>query len=57
MRYLAYLDPLTYGVDGTRAALTGAGELSLWLDFCLLIVLSLAFTTVSVVVFRRTTID
>ena len=57
MRYLAYVDPLTYGVDGCRAALIGMGELGLWTDLALLAVLSVAFTAVSIAVFRRTTID
>ncbi len=57
MRYLAYVDPLTYGVDGCRAALIGMGELGLWTDLALLAVLSIAFTAVSIAVFGRTTID
>ena len=32
LRYVAYINPLTYGIDGLRAAVTGVATLNLWLD-------------------------
>jgi len=36
IKILAYLNPLTYGVDGLRYSLIGAGTFSLPLDFVVL---------------------
>lgn len=36
-QYIAYADPLTYGVDGMRAALIGVSFLPIWIDFLVLL--------------------
>ncbi|MEM2889982.1 MAG: ABC transporter permease [Candidatus Hadarchaeum sp.] len=54
MKAIAYVNPLRYGVDGLRGAIIGISDLSLWLDFGVL----LAFSTVMVLLggylFRKT---
>jgi ABC-2 type transport system permease protein len=45
LRYISYLNPLTYGVEGLRRALVGFSFLPFWLDFLVLCVFSL-FTTI-----------
>ena len=40
VRYIAYADPLTYGVDGMRAALIGVSLLPVAIDFVVLLGLS-----------------
>jgi ABC-2 type transport system permease protein len=37
LRYVSYLDPLTYGVEGLRRALVGFSFLPFWLDFLVLV--------------------
>ena len=44
LRYVSYLDPLTFGVEGLRRALAGFSYLSFWVDFPVLILFS-TFTT------------
>ena len=39
-QYISYADPLTYGVDGMRAALIGASFLPIWTDFLVLLAFS-----------------
>jgi len=41
LRYISYLNPLTYGVEGLRRALVGFSFLPFWLDFLVLCVFSL----------------
>ncbi len=57
MRAIAMANPLTYGVDGARIALTGVGMNALWFDIAMLIVTSAIFVSISAWVFRRTTIE
>ncbi len=57
MRAIAMMNPLTYGVDGARIALTGTGTNSLWIDLIMLSLTSLVFISVSAWVFRKTTIE
>ena len=37
LEMLAYVDPLTYGVDGLRGCLVGYSHFSLWFDFLVLV--------------------
>jgi ABC-2 type transport system permease protein len=39
---ISYADPLTYGVDGMRAALIGVSFLPIWVDFLVLLAASAA---------------
>jgi ABC-2 type transport system permease protein len=41
LRYISYLNPLTYGVEGLRRALVGFSFLPFWLDLLVLCVFSL----------------
>ncbi len=47
------LDPLSYGVDGMRALLTGTSHFSLMLDFAVLAVTTLVLLLLGSVFFRR----
>jgi len=57
MRAIAMINPLTYGVDAARIALTGTGVNSLMVDMIMLLVTSVIFISISAWVFRRTTIE
>lgn len=41
IRYVSYIDPLTYGVDGLRSALIGVSSLPIVLNFIILVGISL----------------
>jgi ABC-2 type transport system permease protein len=41
LRYISYLDPLTYGVEGLRKTLIGFSFLPFWLDFSILVLFSI----------------
>jgi len=51
---LAYIDPLTYGVDGLRALITGASHLPVMLDFVILAGFSLAMIGLATYLFNKT---
>ncbi|RLI01900.1 ABC transporter [Candidatus Bathyarchaeota archaeon] len=57
MKILAFLDPLTYGVDVARVALTGVGFFPLTLSFIVLLGLTVAFTVFATCVFRKVGIE
>lgn len=57
LRYIMYIDPLTYGVDGLRGTLTGVSAFPLWLDFTVLIILSLALATLGSYFFSKMEAD
>jgi len=44
LRYVSYLNPLTYGVEGLRKALIGFSFLPFWLDF--IVLLSFSFFSI-----------
>jgi ABC-2 type transport system permease protein len=45
LRYILYIGPLTYGVDGLRGTLIGVSAFPLWLDFAVLLISCLALAT------------
>lgn len=53
LKSLAYLDPLTYGVDGLRGSLIHMNQFSLWLDFSVLFVFSIAMLSLGGYLFKR----
>ncbi len=53
LKTLAYLDPLTYGVDGLRGSLIHVNEFPLWLDFSVLVVFFVAMISLGGYLFRR----
>jgi len=57
LRYIMYIDPLTYGVDGLRGTLIGISAFPLWLDFTVLIILCLALATLGSYFFSRMEAD
>jgi len=54
IRPLAYLNPLTYGVDGLRASLIGFSQFSPVLDLSLLLIFSLAMVILGSWFFSKT---
>lgn len=54
LRPLAYLDPLTYGVDGLRNALIGFGQFLPLLDITLLLLFALVMVVLSAWLFGKT---
>jgi ABC-2 type transport system permease protein len=57
LRYVMYIDPLTYGVDGLRGTLIGVSAFPLWLDFAVLIILCLALATLGSYFFSKMEAD
>jgi len=57
LRYIMYIDPLTYGVDGLRGTLIGIAAFPLWLDFTVLLILCLALATLGSYFFSRMEAD
>ena len=57
VKYIMYIDPLTYGVDGLRGALVGGAALPLWLDFVVLGVLSIALAGLGAYLFSKMEAD
>ena len=57
LRYIMYIDPLTYGVDGLRGTLIGISAFPLWLDFVVLIAVCLALATLGSYFFSKMEAD
>ncbi len=57
IRYIMYIDPLTYGVDGLRGALVGGAAFPLWLDFVILLVLAIALASIGAYFFSKMEVD
>jgi ABC-2 type transport system permease protein len=59
LRYIMYIDPLTYGVDGLRGTLIGVevAAFPLWLDFTVLLILCLALATLGSYFFSKMEAD
>ncbi|MDH4067377.1 MAG: ABC transporter permease [Dehalococcoidia bacterium] len=57
LRYIMYVDPLTYGVDGLRGTLIGISAFPLWLDFTVLLILCLALATLGSYFFSKMEAD
>lgn len=56
VRDITYLNPLTYGVDGMRAALIGVsifGSNGIWIDFGVLLILSVVMLAISSIFFSK----
>jgi len=54
LRWLSYIDPLTYGVDGLRGSLIGFSQFSLFLDLFLLLIFDLAVVSLGSWLFSKT---
>jgi len=57
IRYIMYINPLTYGVDGLRGALVGGAAFPLWLDFAVLLVLSIVLAGLGAYLFSKMEAD
>jgi len=57
LKYIMYVNPLTYGVDGLRGTLIGVAAFPLWLDFTVLIISCLALATLGSYFFSRMEAD
>jgi ABC-2 type transport system permease protein len=57
LRYIMYIDPLTYGVDGLRGTLIGVSSFPLWLDFAVLLILCIALATLGSYFFSKMEAD
>lgn len=57
VRYICYIDPLTYGVDGLRGALIGMSTLPLVLDFVILAGICIGMLGLGAYLFERTEVD
>jgi len=57
IRYIMYINPLTYGVDGLRGTLVGVAAFPLWLDFVVLLVLSIILATLGAYFFSKMEAD
>lgn len=53
IRYISYIDPLTYGVDGLRGALIGVSSLSITLNLIILIGFSLVMVLLGAYFFEK----
>ncbi|MFQ6069898.1 MAG: ABC transporter permease [Candidatus Aminicenantales bacterium] len=53
LKYLSYIDPLTYGVDGLRAVLIGISSFPLVADIFLMLLFSLAMITLGAYSFDK----
>jgi ABC-2 type transport system permease protein len=54
VRDITYLNPLTYGVDGLRNALVGAGTFSIWMDLGIMVLSSLVMIAIAAYAFSKT---
>jgi len=57
VRYIMYIDPLTYGIDGLRGTLVGGAAFPLWLDFAVLLVLSIVLAGLGAYFFSKMEVD
>ena len=57
LKYVMYVNPLTYGVDGLRATLIGISAFPLWLDFTVLVIVCLALATLGSYFFSKMEAD
>lgn len=57
LRYIMYINPLTYGIDGLRGTLIGVAAFPLWLDFTVLLILCVALATLGSYFFSKMEAD
>jgi ABC-2 type transport system permease protein len=53
IKYISYVDPLTYGVDGMRAALLGTSTFPITYDFAALLGFSTAMVLIGAYSFEK----
>ncbi len=57
MRVIAYLNPMTYAVDGARFFLTGIGEIGATFDFLAISIVSVVSILLATISFERTGLE
>jgi len=57
LQHVAYINPLTYGVDGLRGCLTGTSEMPLLVDFIALVISSTLMISIGAYLFSRAEVD
>ncbi len=57
MKAIAYANPMTYGVDLARGALTGVSKWGAWTDLSVLLGVSAALTMIAALCYRRKTLE
>jgi len=57
IRYIMYINPLTYGVDGLRGTLIGVTNFPLWVDFTVLLVLAITLASLGAYFFSKMEAD
>ena len=57
LQYLAYFNPLTYGVDGLRASLIGTSRFPILLDFAIPLATSAVMVFAAAYLFQKTEVD
>lgn len=57
LRYVAYINPLTYGVDGMRGSLIGISTMPLFVDFVALLISSAIMTSIGVYLFDKAEVN
>ena len=57
IKYIMYINPLTYGVDGLRGALVSSAAFPLWLDFIVLLILSIILAGLGAYFFSKMEAD
>ena len=55
LQTLAYIDPVTYGIDGLRGTILGGSQsqFPLWLDFSVLALFSIAMILLGAYLFKK----
>ncbi len=53
LKYISKIDPLTYGVDGLRAALIGVSSFSIFYNFIFMVIFSLVMISIGAYLFEK----
>lgn len=57
VQYISYANPLTYGIDGIRGALTGVSTYPMLLDFSVMLFFFIVMVAIAAYAFNRTDVD
>lgn len=56
VRYIAYANPLTYGIDGLRNTLLGSGAFPIWVDLLAMLVSTFIMISIAAYAFSKTNV-
>ena len=54
VRVITYVNPLTYGIDGMRIALSGSGTFSIWVDLAGMLISTAILVAIAAYAFNKT---